>query len=103
MTRPLVKRGLDPERARRFLAAYGAIYPPEPRESATLGDALMLVSPIATMNGPLEDVFFMQQGGPGNHGVEEQLIDDVMERLAWATSLPGWLARVWRSLAEMWQ
>src|SRR6266487_2138241 len=103
LTRPLVKRGLDPERARRFLAAYGAIYPPEPRESAILGDALMLVSPIATMNGPLEDVFFMQQGGPGNHGVEEQLIDDVMERLAWATSLPGWLARVWRSLAEMWQ
>ena len=103
LTRPLVKRGLDPERARRFLAAYGAIYPPEPRESAILGDALMLVSPIATMNGPLEDVFFMQQGGPGNHGVEEQLIDDVMERLAWATSLPGWLARVRRSLAEMWQ
>jgi Ser/Thr protein kinase RdoA (MazF antagonist) len=102
LTRPLVKRGLDPERARRFLAAYGAVYPPEPRESATLGDALMLVSPIATMNGPLEDVFFMQ-GGPGNHGVEEQLIDDVMERLAWATSLPGWLARVRRSLAEMWQ
>ncbi len=103
LTRPLVKRGLDPERARRFLEAYGAIYPPEPRESAILGDALMLVSPIATMNGPLEDVFFMQQGGPGNHGVEEQLIDDVMERLAWATSLPGWLARVRRSLAEMWQ
>lgn len=103
LTRPLVKRGLDPERARRFLAAYGAIYPSVPRESSILADALMLISPIATMNGPLEDIFFMQQGGPDHQGVGEQLIDDVMERLAWATSLPGWLARVRRSLTDMWE
>ena len=95
-TRPLVKRGFEPERAHRFLQAYGAVYPPVPGEAAVLVDALMLVAPIATVNGPLEDIFFIQEG------VEEPLIDDVMERLAWASSLPGWLGRVRRSLAEMW-
>ena len=103
MTRPLVKRGLDPERAHRFLTAYAAIYPPVPHEAALLGDALLVVSPIATINGPLEDVFFTQYDARGDQGVGEPLIDDVMERLAWATTLPGWLARVRRSLAEMWQ
>ncbi len=97
MTRPLVKRGLDPERARSFLESYGAIYPPAPREASILGDALTLVSPIATINGPLEDIFFTP------HGINDTLIDDVMERLAWAASLPAWLARVRRSLAEMWE
>lgn len=95
-TRPLVKRGFEPERAHRFLQAYGAVYPPVPGEAAVLVDALMLVAPIATVNGPLEEIFFTQEG------VEEPLIDDVMERLAWASSLPGWLGRVRRSLAEMW-
>ncbi len=95
-TRPLVKRGFEPERAYRFLQAYGAVYPPVPGEAAVLVDALMLIAPIATVNGPLEDIFFTQEG------VEEPLIDDVMERLAWASSLPGWLGRVRRSLAEMW-
>ncbi len=96
-TRPLVKRGFDPERARAFLAAYGAIYPPAPQEASALGDALLLMSPIATINGPLEDVFFTPQG------IEEALIDDVMDRLAWAMSLPAWLGRVRRSLGEMWR
>lgn len=96
LTRPLVKRGLDPERARLFLEAYSAIYPPVPNEASILGDALMLISPIATINGPLEDVFFT------SYGMDESVIDDLMERLAWATSLPTWLARVRRSLAEMW-
>lgn len=96
LTRQLVKRGLDPERAHRFLEAYGAIYPPAPQEASVLGDALTLVSPIATINGPLEDIFFTPRG------LDDTLIDDVMERLAWATSLPGWLARVRRSLGEMW-
>jgi len=102
LTRPLVKRGLDPERAHRFLAAYAAVYPPVPHESSIVGDALMLVSPIVTINGPLEDVFFTRYDAHNDQGVREQLIDDVMERLAWATSLPAWLSRVRRSLAEMW-
>ena len=96
LTRPLVKRGLDPERARSFLAAYGAIYPPTPGEAAVLGDALTIVAPIATINGPLEDIFFTEIER------EESTIDDVMERLSWAASLPAWLARVRRSLGEMW-
>src|SRR2546421_12260655 len=97
MTAPPGKRGLDPERALSFLKAYGSIYPPAPREASILGDALTLVSPIATINGPLEDIFFTPQG------IDDTLIDDVMERLAWAASLPAWLARVRRSLAEMWE
>jgi Ser/Thr protein kinase RdoA (MazF antagonist) len=95
-TRPLVKRGLEPERARTFLQAYGAIYPAVPREAAAVVDALMLIAPIATINGPLEDIFFTREE------TEEPLIDDVLERLSWASSLPGWLSRVRRSLAEMW-
>ncbi len=95
-TRPLVKRGLDPERLGHFLEGYGSIYAPVPHEASILGDALILVSPIATMNGPLEDIFYTETGP------EESLIDDVMERLAWATSLPAWLSRVRRSLGEMW-
>lgn len=95
-TRPLMKRGLEPELARTFLQAYGAIYPPVPGEAAVLVDALALIAPIATINGPLEDIFFTPEG------VEELLIDDVMERLSWASSLPAWLNRVRRSLPEMW-
>lgn len=97
ITHPLVKRGLEPERARHFLEAYGSVYPPVSGEAAILGDALRLIAPIATINGPLEDIFFMQEG------VEEAVIDDVMERLAWATSLPAWLGRAKRSLGEMWR
>jgi Ser/Thr protein kinase RdoA (MazF antagonist) len=97
LTRPLVKRGFEPERARRFLQAYSVIYPPVRGESALLADALMLVAPIATINGPLEDLFYTQQD------TEEALIDDVMERLSWASSLPAWLSRVRRSLQEMWE
>jgi Ser/Thr protein kinase RdoA (MazF antagonist) len=96
LTRPLVKRGLDPERASLFLQAYSAIYPPARDEASALADALTLLAPILTINGPLEDIFFAQEGS------DEALIDDVLERLAWATSLPSWLQRVRRQLAEMW-
>ena len=96
-TPPLVKRGFDPERARNFLHGYSELCPPEPGETALLSDALSLISPIVTMNGPLEDLFYIQE-----EEWDTTVIDDVMERLAWATSLPGWLARVRRSLPEMW-
>lgn len=96
VTRPLVKRGLDPERARHFLRAYGSIYPPQPGEAAVLGDALTIIAPIATVNGPLEDIFFSSQ----MQGADT--IDDMMERLSWASSLPAWLARVRRSIGDMW-
>ncbi len=97
LTRPLVKRGLEPERAGRFLGAYGAIYPPVAGEAQLLADALTLVAPIITVNGPLEDIFFTQGE------IEEALIDDVLERMAWAASLPSWLGRVRRSFADMWR
>ncbi len=95
-TRPLVKRGLDPERARRFLQAYAEVYPPVPGEAELLADALMLIAPIATINGPLEALFYDQEEP------DVTLIDDVMENLAWASSLPSWLSRVRRSLSDMW-
>jgi Ser/Thr protein kinase RdoA (MazF antagonist) len=97
LIRPLVKRGFDPERARRFLKAYGEIYPPERGEAALLADALLLVAPIATANGPLEDLFYDREMR------EEASIDDILERLSWATSLPAWLTRARRSLLEMWE
>jgi Ser/Thr protein kinase RdoA (MazF antagonist) len=97
LTRPLVKRGFDPERARRFLKAYGEIYPPERGEALLLADALLLVSPIASVNGPLEDLFYDREMN------EATPIDDLLERLSWATSLPAWLTRVRRSLPEMWE
>ncbi len=96
LTRPLVKRGLDPERAALFLRSYSDVYPPVPGEAALLVDALTLVAPIVTANGPLEDLFYETEN------IEEMLVEDVLERLAWATALPGWLARVRRSFAEMW-
>lgn len=96
ITRPLVKRGIDPERASLFLKSYSTVYPSVPGESALLVDALTLVAPIITANGPLEDIFY----GPTD--LEETLIEDVLERLAWATALPTWLVRVRKSFAEMW-
>jgi len=96
-TRPLVKRGFDPERAHRFLAAYGEIESPVANEAAILGNALALVAPIATINGPLEDLIFNPRG------VDDTLIDDIMDRLAWAASFPGWLGRVRQSIGEMWK
>lgn len=96
LTRPLVKRGFEPERVRLFLGAYGSIYSPAPGEASVLVDALNIIAPIISINGPLEDLFFPQEG------TEELLIEDVLERLSWAASLPGWLNRVRRSFAEMW-
>lgn len=96
LTHPLVKRGLEPGRASLFLQNYSAIYPPVPGEAALLVDALTLVAPIITANGPLEDIFY------ATDNIEDMPIEDVLERLAWATSLPAWLMKVRRPFAEMW-
>jgi Ser/Thr protein kinase RdoA (MazF antagonist) len=98
-TRPLMRRGFDPERMRRFLRAYGDLCPPERGEAAVLADALLLVSPIASINGPLEDLFYTDGG---RDDVEDGPIEDVLERLTWATSLPAWIKRVGQSLVTMW-
>ena len=97
LTLPLVKRGLDPIRAGLFLRAYSAVYPPVPGEAELLVDALTLVAPIITANGPLEDLFYASEH------LEDLPLEDVLERLAWATALPNWLARVRRSFAELWK
>ncbi|GCE16445.1 phosphotransferase enzyme family protein [Dictyobacter kobayashii] len=87
-TPPLVKRGMEPERVRSFLQGYGELCPPVKGEANLLVDALTVISPIATLNGPLEDLFYTDEETEG------AVIDDLLERLAWATALPGWLGRV---------
>src|SRR6266568_1330808 len=67
LTRPLVKRGLDPIRASQFLGAYSAVFPSVPGEATLLVDALTLIAPIVTVNGPLEDLFFGDIGGHDEH------------------------------------
>ncbi|HET8845821.1 MAG TPA: phosphotransferase [Ktedonobacteraceae bacterium] len=96
LARPLVMRGLDPTRASLFLSKYSSIFPPVAGEAALLVDALTLVAPIITVNGPLEDIFYADEQ------TEEIPIEDILERLAWATALPSWLLKVRRSFAEMW-
>ncbi len=96
LTPPLVKRGFEPERARRFLHAYGEVYPPVRGEALLLADALMLIAPMVTLNGPLEDLFYTQAEP------DTVLSEDLIERLSWAVSLPAWLARVRHPLTEMW-
>jgi Ser/Thr protein kinase RdoA (MazF antagonist) len=98
-TRPLVARGLEPERARAFLRGYGSLARPQGDEAACLAEALALVAPILTINGPLEDLFFDEERPPG----EELPIDDLLERLAWASALPAWLQRARRGLAALWE
>lgn len=99
VTPPLVKRGMEPERVRSFLAGYGELCPPVKGEANLLVDALSIIAPIATLNGPLEDLFYLE----GEEGVESVVIDDILEHLAWAISLPAWLGRVRHSFAEMWE
>lgn len=96
LARPLAPRGLDPERAALFLHSYGAVYPPQPGEAARLVDALTLLAPILSANGPLEDLFYEAAS------TEEPLAEDALARLAWAAALPGWLARARSAFAQMW-
>lgn len=97
LARPLVKRGLEPERARLFLHAYAEHCPPAPGEAALLADALTLIAPIASINGPLEDLFY------ASDELDQALIEDIMERLAWSAALPAWFGRARSALAEMWR
>lgn len=99
-TPPLAKRGFEPERARNFLHAYAEQYLPVKGEAELLADALLLVFPIIAVNGPLENLFFTSVATEADQ--DPTLIDDVMEHLSWAASLPAWLGRIRRSLPEMW-
>jgi Ser/Thr protein kinase RdoA (MazF antagonist) len=97
MTRPLMQRGFHPERTRAFLEAYSTLFPPYVGEAQALVDALLLMTPILSVNGPLEDIFYLE------NTLELTPIDDILERIHWATTLPGWLQRLRRTFAEMWQ
>lgn len=96
VTPPLLKRGFDPERMRAFLQAYGEYCPPARGEAELLVDALMLISPLVILNGPLEDLFYVEREQ------EDIELDALLESLAWATALPAWLSRIRRSVVEMW-
>ncbi|HEY0755140.1 MAG TPA: phosphotransferase [Ktedonobacteraceae bacterium] len=97
LTRPLVRRGLDPVNASLFLKSYSAIFPPVPGEAELLVDALTLIAPIITANGPLEDLFYTSEH------LADLPLEDVLERLAWAAALPSWLMKVRRSFTDMWR
>jgi Ser/Thr protein kinase RdoA (MazF antagonist) len=96
-TPPLVKRGFEPERAQRFLRAYGEIEPPAPGEAAVLADALSLIAPIITINGPLEDLFYQPP-----ELLNEMPIDDLLDRLNWSIAFPSWIGRIRHALSDMW-
>jgi Ser/Thr protein kinase RdoA (MazF antagonist) len=96
LARPLAPRGLDPERAALFLRGYGAVYPPQPGEASRLVDALTLLAPILSANGPLEDLFYDSVSAEGPQA------EDALARLVWAAGLPGWLARARSALAQLW-
>jgi Ser/Thr protein kinase RdoA (MazF antagonist) len=96
LARPLAPRGLDPERASLFLHSYGAIFPPLPGEAERLVDALTLLAPILSANGPLEDLFYDAIPAEGVWA------EDALARLAWAAALPNWLERARGAFAQMW-
>ncbi len=101
LTAPLVKRGFEPERMKRFLQAYHEVFPPTPEEAVLLADALVIMTPIAVANGPLEDLFYATE--TDNTSLDSQASSSLLERLEWAGSLPQWLSRIRSALTEMWQ
>lgn len=95
---PLVAHGLDLDRARVFLAAYGAIAPPSPGEVDLLGDALLLVLPIVFANGVAEDLVFFGQVERPAHPLRE-----CGPHIVWAESFPEWVAAHRDALRAAWQ
>ncbi|HLZ20525.1 MAG TPA: phosphotransferase [Ktedonobacterales bacterium] len=97
-TPPLVEHGLDIERARAFLTAYGQSAPPQPGEADLLGDALLLMLPIVFANGVAEDIVL----GDG----ETRLIHPPREwraHLAWAETFPTWIEAHRATLGDAWR
>lgn len=97
-TPPLVEHGLDPERAREFLAAYGQIAPPWPGEADVLGDALLVVVPILFANGVAEDLVFVDREPHPVH-----LPRECRAHLAWAETFPAWIEAHRAALGNAWQ
>ncbi|HEX6544153.1 MAG TPA: phosphotransferase [Ktedonobacterales bacterium] len=94
---PLVERGLDLERARAFLDAYGRISPPQPEEADLLGDALLLVLPVIFSNGVAEDLVYPERmTGLGPSPRESRA------RVEWAETFPGWVEAHRSDLRDAW-
>lgn len=97
-TPPLVERGLDLDRARAFLSAYGQIAPPQPGEADLLGDALLLVLPVIFANGVAEDLVFLDGMSSPAHSQREG-----RKHLEWVESFPSWVEAHRSTLANAWK
>ena len=97
-TPPLVTSGLDLERARAFLAAYGQIAKPQPGEAELLGDALLLVLPVIFVNGIADDLVSAEQNGRSIYSQRE-----CRAHLEWAETFPAWVETHRTELRNAWQ
>lgn len=97
-TPPLVEHGLDLERAKAFLVAYGKVAPPRPGEADVLGDALLVVLPILFANGVAEDLVFVAREPHPVHPPRE-----CRAHLAWAETFPTWIEAHRATLRDAWQ
>ncbi len=97
-TPPLAEHGLDLERARAFLAAYGQVAPPRPDEADLLGDALLVVLPILFANGVAEDLVFVDRDPHPVHPPRE-----CRAHLVWAETFPAWIEAHRATLRDAWQ
>lgn len=97
-TPPLVEQGLDLERARMFLNAYGHIAPPQPGEADLLGDALLLVLPAIFVNGVAEDFIAADREARATYSQRECRM-----RLEWAETFPAWLETHRATLRDAWR
>lgn len=95
---PLVAQGLDLDRARAFLRAYGSVEAPRPGEADLLGDALLLALPIVFANGVAEDLVFFGEGERHTHPPRE-----CGPHIAWAESFPEWVEAHRDILRDAWQ
>jgi Ser/Thr protein kinase RdoA (MazF antagonist) len=94
---PLVERGLDLDRARIFLEAYGSVAPAAPGEAELLADALLLTLPIIFVNGVGDDLI------ANGSGHTAQPPREWGRRIAWAASFPEWLDAHRSELSDSWR
>lgn len=97
-TPPLAEHGLDLQRARTFLAAYGQVVAPVAGEAEVLGDALQLVCPIIVANGAAEDLVYVDSEPHRAHSLQE-----CRAHLAWAETFPAWIEEQRAALGDAWQ
>jgi homoserine kinase type II len=97
-TPPLEEQGLDLDRARTFLAAYGQVVAPAAGEAEALGDALQLVFPIIVANGAAEDLVYADSEQHRAHSLRE-----CRAHLAWAETFPSWIEEHRAALCDAWQ